>query len=381
MVSFAVESPSTLTGSNNTFAGVGAGISTISGNNNAFYGYQAAYQNTSGYQNTAIGKGTLYSNKANYRSTALGYHAMYYADDRTGARATYNTAVGFQALAGSTTASANSGRYNTAVGDNAMFQHTNGNYNVAIGRNALQGSVVGYSNVAVGSEALYTTDAYNNTAVGYRAGYNNYSGYGNVFIGTQAGESETGSNKLYIENSATTAPLIGGDFSGRRVGINRMPTTYTLEVGGTIWANGQNIVAGINTWSDVRYKKDIRNLDSSLYKISCIRGVSYDWKESDFPELNFPKGRQIGVIAQEVEKILPQVVFTDVNGYKSISYEKFTPVLIEAVKEQQGIINRQDEQIQQLQQNYDNLLQELNNIKKQLPHNKNNDYLIQFFCH
>jgi hypothetical protein len=66
-----------------------------------------------------------------------------------------------------------------------------------------------------------------------------------------------------------------------------------------------------------------------------MQGVRYNWRQTEFPELNFSEGEQIGLIAQDLEKILPELVTTGPDGYKSVSYEKLTPVLIEAVKEQQ----------------------------------------------
>lgn len=66
-----------------------------------------------------------------------------------------------------------------------------------------------------------------------------------------------------------------------------------------------------------------------------LQGVNYDWKVEEFPDLKFSAGRQVGLIAQDTEKVIPEVVTTDNNGYKGISYEKLTPILVEAIKEQQ----------------------------------------------
>jgi hypothetical protein len=188
-----------------------------------------------------------------------------------------------------------------------------------------------------------------NTVIGNYAGYNLRYSTGNILLGYQAGYNETGNDKLYIENSSASAPLIGGDFAANRVGINRMPTTYTLEVGGTIWANGSTITSGSATWSDERYKTDIATIDNALSTIMKIRGVTYNWNRNAFPDLNFSGGEQMGVIAQEVEEILPQLVLTGPDGYKSVSYEKLTPVLIEALKEQQQQIETLNSRIERLE--------------------------------
>lgn len=96
------------------------------------------------------------------------------------------------------------GSDNTFVGYNAGYTNSSADFNVYLGSEA------GYSGTTGG----------NNTAIGYQAGYSNSTGAGNVFLGYQAGYSETGSDKLYIDNSNTTTPLIYGDFSTDAITIN-----------------------------------------------------------------------------------------------------------------------------------------------------------------
>lgn len=194
----------------------------------------------------------------------------------------------------------------------------------------------------------------------------NSSGSNNVFIGTSAGYNEPGDGKLYIENSSSGVPLIGGNFVENKVGINRMPITYTLEVGGTIWANGSTISAGTTIWSDARYKKDIVSLENMLGKIMLIDGVSYNWRTEDFPDLNFPAGLQVGVIAQNVEQVFPELVFTGADGFKSVSYEKFVPVLIEAIKEQQQLIATQQHENSEMRSEIQSIKAELEALKAML---------------
>ena len=111
------------------------------------------------------------------------------------------------------------------------------------------------------------------------------------------------------------------------VGIGTTTPQSKLDVAGTVRA--QNYSCS----SDVRYKKDITPLDSALSKIMSLTGVTYFWNTEKFKEKNFSKAKQIGFIAQEVEKVLPELVYTDSNGYKSMSYDKITAVLVEAFKE------------------------------------------------
>ena len=64
-----------------------------------------------------------------------------------------------------------------------------------------------------------------------------------------------------------------------------------------------------------------------------LRGVSYDWRHDEFPDMDFKDGKDLGVIAQEIEEVIPEVVNTDEEGYKSVQYSHLVPVLIEAIKE------------------------------------------------
>jgi len=117
---------------------------------------------------------------------------------------------------------------------------------------------------------------------------------------------------------------------GTNVGVGAAPAgSYKLEVNGLVGS------LGINETSDQRYKKNIFTIENALQKVVSLRGVNYDWRKDEFKEKNFVATSQIGLVAQEVEKIIPQVVTTDVNGYKSLEYSKLVALLIEAVKEQQ----------------------------------------------
>lgn len=85
-------------------------------------------------------------------------------------------------------------------------------------------------------------------------------------------------------------------------------------------------------------KKNITTLEYSLIEVTQLNPVSYDWKEE---YSNLGTSREVGLIAQEVQQVIPEVVYTNGNGMMGISYEKLTPVLINAIKEQQGIIDKQ----------------------------------------
>lgn len=117
--------------------------------------------------------------------------------------------------------------------------------------------------------------------------------------------------------------------NGGNVGIGTSTPTVKLEI------NGRLKTQGINELSDIRYKKDILTLTNSLANVEKLRGVTYNWKQAEFPQKNFDTQHQIGLIAQELEKVYPELVNTDAEGFKSIDYSKLVAVLIEAIKEQQ----------------------------------------------
>jgi len=178
----------------------------------------------------------------------------------------YNTAVGQYSLMNST-----NGFSNTALGNNAMNSNTNGNNNTAIGISALQYNTNGNQNTTIGSYSLLNNMGSYNTAIGYQAGQGTgaYNTIGNVLIGYQAGYYEIESGKLYIENSNSTSPLIGGDFNTDEVIING-----TLAITGGSPAEGKVLVSdadGKASWEDIAGAQNINGLEdgkthsSSLY--------------------------------------------------------------------------------------------------------------------
>ena len=251
------------------------------------------------------------------------------------------------------------GQFNTSIGYQAGYSldATAG----FIGNPPVYISNAAKGNTILGAFAGYTTSTGDqNTYIGYKAGYNN-EGSGNVFIGYLAGfQASNANNKLYIDNEDTADPLISGDFSNDYlefngyVGAGISPTSlyalsvnggsssnYSLRVYKGAYASGSGFVSA----SDARLKKNVVPLEDALSSVLQLNGVLYQWRD----EVNDLEGnpRQLGLIAQEVETVLPEVVTEDENGYKGIAYDKLTALLIEAVKEQQSIIDELKMQVRQ----------------------------------
>ena len=108
----------------------------------------------------------------------------------------------------------------------------------------------------------------------------------------------------------------------------------SLKVTGQIYAT-DNITAYYS--SDITLKNNIRPIESAIFKVKQISGVRFDWNEKS-SHIQQEQGHDIGLIAQEVEKVLPEIVITRENGIKAIQYEKVVPLLVEAIKEQQTMI-------------------------------------------
>jgi len=104
------------------------------------------------------------------------------------------------------------------------------------------------------------------------------------------------------------------------------------------WKNGKV--------SDINLKQDIATLDNALSKLLSLRGVSFHWQDKEIG-----KNREIGVIAQEVEQVFPELVSTTEGNSKLVQYENFVPVLIEAIKEQQKTISQLQQEIEAIKGN------------------------------
>jgi hypothetical protein len=197
-------------GSYNTNIGYMAGDTTTAGGN-TFVGAYTGSVNTAGTNNTFSG---TFSGRNN---TIGGYNTFYGSSSGTN-----NTKGSYNNFLGQSAGTANTeGNNNNFLGSKAGYSNTLGSVNNFVGYMSGYANTTGNNNNFVGPYAGYlNTTGSNNSFFGYQAGYLNNTGSNNVFLGSNAGYNEKGSNKLYIDNSNTTTPLIYGDFSTDVVNIN-----------------------------------------------------------------------------------------------------------------------------------------------------------------
>jgi len=124
---------------------------------------------------------------------------------------------------------------------------------------------------------------------------------------------------------------------------------YALTVFGSIWANGTTYT------SDERFKQNITAIQSPLQKLLQLNGVEYEMKVDEFSKNNFLPGRQMGLLAQNVEKTVPEAVH-EKDGYKGVDYARLVPLLIESIKEQNNKMNEQQKQIDEQRKMIEQLL-------------------------
>jgi hypothetical protein len=344
------------TGAYNTAVGSLAMYNTTVGSDNAALGTGTLFANTAGYSNSAVGAYALFSNTTGFNNTSAGHNSLYY--NTTGSK---NTAVGNAALSFTTL-----GNENTAVGSASMNYNLTGNGNTASGHASLAYNVGGNSNVAVGLQAMYrnlnpsnlsssyntavgamalynnttSTTAGNNTAVGYQALAGN-GGVGNTALGTTAGSQQTTGN--YNTYLGFGVQGIAAENYVTRIGVSTIdpsisgaPTTYIAGVSSSpitgaavyVTASGQLGVLA----SSERYKTDIRPLGSNTDNLRRLRPVSFHLKAEPAGTL------QYGLIAEEVDKIYPELVIRDNDGrIQGVRYDELAPMLLNELQNQQQV--------------------------------------------
>lgn len=184
---------------------------------------------------------------------------------------------------------------------------------------------------------------------------------GATTLASSAGDVNIASTNAATNVKGTLTVTQDASFNGDVVFNNNVEVSGTLGLSGDTSLDGMLEVSGnIRATADItafydssdrRLKKNVETIDSALSIINNLRGVRFDWNEeaqkiNKNVDLN---KRELGVIAQEIEKELPEVIKNGLEGYMAVRYEKITPLLIQCIKEQQMMIKHQDERISKLE--------------------------------
>jgi Chaperone of endosialidase len=339
------------TGTHNTAVGLFSLRNVTDGSFNTALGAGTLLSNT-GSENTAIGAGALLSNTTGDNNTANGESALFY--NTTGIR---NTAVGAQALLNNTTAS-----NNTAIGVNALQSNTSGNTNTASGVEALQRNNTGSKNTATGVHALRnnTTGSFN-IALGEKAGINLTTGDNNIDIGYNV--------------SGTT-----GESGTIRIGDpNVQGATFIAGISGATVPGGAPVVVDTSGHlgtivSSVRFKDEIAPMDRLSEAIFALKPVTFRYKKVLDPQ-RIP---QFGLVAEDVEKISPDLVARGAKGeVYTVRYEAVNAMLLneflkehKKVEQQQATINSLEASIAKQQKQIEALTVGFQKVSAQLEMNK-----------
>ncbi len=322
---------------NNTAEGTNALFNLTTGANNTAVGFDALISNTTGNNNTATGIGALGSNTIGNDNTANGFGALLF--DTTGRD---NTALGFEALFVNTT-----GFQNAANGWRALFANTTGFHNTADGFIALSSNTTGNHNTADGDEALTGNTTGNfNTTCGAHSLIHNTTGSGNTVLGFDTG------------NSITTAN--NGCFIGNIFGA-----TSTAGIAVFINSSGQ---LGTVT-SSRRFKEEIRPMDQASKALFSLKPVTFRYKK----EIDPAGTSQFGLVAEDVEKVNPDLVARDEEGKSySVRYDQVNAMLLnEFLKEHKAFVEEQHKlQMARLEKQIAALAADLQKVSAQLELNK-----------
>jgi hypothetical protein len=361
----------------NTAEGINALFSLTSGFGNTANGFEALLSNTTGNANTANGSAALLKNTTGIQNTATGGSALSF--NTTG---NVNTANGFQALGSNTT-----GVANTATGAGALFKNTTGNFNTANGFLALNSNTTGVGNTATGIDALSkNTTGVGNTATGDGALQSNTTGTANTAtsngalvsnttgklntaVGDFAGQNlTTGNNNIDVGNPGALAAESNIIRIGTVVAFTDKANfmhpahskTFIAGIHGvavtgsavTVNSNGQLGVAP----SSERFKEAIKPMDKTSEAILSLQPVTFRYKK-DLDPNGIP---QFGLVAEEVEKVNPDLVARDEEGKPyTVRYEAVNAMLLNEflkehrqVRELKSIVARQEATIAQQQKDF-----------------------------
>jgi hypothetical protein len=314
-----------------------------------------ALVNNMGSTNTAIGSGALLSNTFGGSNTATGAETL-----ETNTTGNSNTATGSQALENNTT-----GFFNTATGISALINNTEGSSNTASGSHALETNTTGGDNTATGYSALFSNNGSSNTADGVFALPNNTTGSNNIALGNNAGLNlTTGSNNIDIGNAG-----VAGESARIRIGTRQTHrNTFIAGISGVTVPAGIAVIIDNSghlgtTTSSARFKEAIKPMDKTSEVIVALKPVTFRYKH-DIDPAGVP---QFGLVAEEVEKVDPDLVAHDEQGKPySVRYDAVNAMLLNEFLKEHRKNEKQEATIAQLEKQVEALTAGLQKVSAQL---------------
>ena len=289
-------------------------------NGNTAFGFECLFSNMTGTFNTAIGAAALALNTMGSNNTASGEDAL--ESNTTGGS---NTATGAIALGNNV-----SGSDNTATGDNALGLNKTGSENTAIGMNALDTEQAASMNTAIGAQALDITTGNSNIGIGFAAGNSLTTGSNNIDIGNAGVAAEANTIRIGTQGTQTET-FIAGIFGTPKI---------KKACGVVVQSTGQ--LGCVK--SSVRYKRDVRDMGDASDKLMKLRPVIFQYKEDS------DGIKQYGLIAEEVEKVYPELVIDGADGKaEAVEYQVLPAMLLNEVQKQARQLVQKDAQIASMQ--------------------------------
>ena len=275
----------------NTAEGQNALFSLTTGSANTAIGWYSLFASSIASFNTGVGAGTLALNNED-SNTAIGAAALLFNTDGSS-----NTAVGVAALLDNI-----DGNFNTAVGVSTLSNNITGNGNTATGADALGGNGIGNGNTANGQSALASnTSGSNNTALGLFAGFQQTTGSNNVYIGADVQGEAGESDRCYIRSIFGQASP-----NGLQVVVNSGNRLGTIA-------------------SSQRFKQDIKPMHKASEALFSLKPVAFRYKK----QLDPAGTSQFGLVAEDVEKVNPELVVRDKEGKPySVRYDQVNAMLL-----------------------------------------------------
>ena len=393
------------TGVSNTAVGGQALFRNVDGGNNVAIGYGALGTNISGIANCALGRDALFSNLGDF-NTGIGVNALGGVGNGEN-----NTALGFNADVAPNSLLTNA----TAIGSNAMVGCSNclvlgseGSVNVGIG-NPYPGFPLNFYPVIGDKISLYGNSgnhygfgiqsgllqihadlSTSDVAIGYGSSSSftqnfKVKGNGDVLLGISNVNAtltfgQSLSKKIIFFHGGTGGDAAMGvfpselrlqsDYSGAAItfGYDNLGTSFRenmrIEGNGNLQVRGSIFAISSFYTSDIRLKTNVQVISSGLDKIIQLNAYHFNWKDVELDQ-----AIQTGLIAQEVQKLFPELIHQDNKGYLGVNYVGFIPYLIQSIKQQQQQITEQDEKLARLQkenEEFKKMKTEWEQMKKQM---------------